>query len=78
MFDLPIPRSPLATNDLYSLSQGPLERYTSYHSCIINGVRFHYIPCDYAFQTQCLGVCTKGEYNNEDIIYYESCFKSYN
>ena len=49
MFKLRIQRSPLTTDDLYSLSQESLERYTSYRSCIINSIRFRCTLHDNAF-----------------------------
>ncbi|WOH08702.1 hypothetical protein DCAR_0728148 [Daucus carota subsp. sativus] len=45
--------------DLYSLSQGPLERYHSYTSCVVNGVRFRCKEHDDTLKTQCSGVCTE-------------------
>ncbi|KAJ9553036.1 hypothetical protein OSB04_017081 [Centaurea solstitialis] len=30
-----------ATDDMYSLALGPFDRYTSWTSCIVNGLRFH-------------------------------------
>lgn len=56
--------------DLYSLSQGPLERYHSYTSCVVNGVRFRCKEHDDTLKTQCSGVCTEGDHDNENLIYY--------
>ena len=66
------------TDNLYSLSQGSLQRYTSYHCCIINGIRFRCILHDDAFRTQCSGVYTKGEHDNEGIYIMGSSLKSCN
>lgn len=64
-------QNPAAINDdLYALSQGPLERYHSYQSCVINGVRFRCKEYDDSLRTQCSGVCTEGDHDNENIIYY--------
>lgn len=57
-------------DDLYSLSQGPLERYYSYQSCVVNGVRFRCKNYDDTLRTQCCGVCTEGDHENDDITYY--------
>ena len=40
MANLRVNGDPKATNDLYSLSQYADDRYTIWHSCIVNGVRF--------------------------------------
>ncbi|KAF4360553.1 hypothetical protein F8388_017803 [Cannabis sativa] len=63
-------KSPLVNDDLYSISQGPLERYNSYQSCIVNGVRFRCKKRDDTLQTQCSGVCTEGDHDDEYITYY--------
>ncbi|XP_062119368.1 uncharacterized protein LOC133833127 [Humulus lupulus] len=68
--ELRVQQSSLANDDLYSLSQGPLERYMSYHSCIVNGVRFRCKDRDDNLRTQCSGVCTEGDHDNDTIMYY--------
>ncbi|KAK1382537.1 hypothetical protein POM88_020272 [Heracleum sosnowskyi] len=65
-----VQKSVKVNDDLYSLSQGPLERYNSYQSCIVNGVRFRCKEYDDTLRTQCSGVCTEGDHDNNDIIYY--------
>ncbi|MFS8034398.1 hypothetical protein Hanom_Chr17g01580711 [Helianthus anomalus] len=47
---------PRATDDLYALSQFPDDRYTSWQSCIVHGVRFRCKERDDKFTTQCSGV----------------------
>ncbi|XP_076884482.1 uncharacterized protein LOC143533665 [Bidens hawaiensis] len=59
---------PRATDDLYALLQVPDDRYTSWQSCIINGVRFRCKERDDKFTTQCSGVCVGDE--DEEMIYY--------
>ncbi|KAM6589519.1 hypothetical protein CsatA_012124 [Cannabis sativa] len=59
-----------ATDDLYSLSQGVDDRYTSWNSCIINGVRFRCKKRDDKFNTQCSGVSTGGTEESGNITYY--------
>ncbi|CAH9088444.1 unnamed protein product [Cuscuta europaea] len=59
---------PKATDDLYSLSQLPDDRYTIWQSCIVNGVRFRCKERDDKFKTQCSGVCTRDDHS--DNIYY--------
>lgn len=61
---------PRATDDVYSLSQFADDRYTSWHSCIVNGVRFRCKERDDNFKTQCSGVCTWGDDENGDMAYY--------
>ncbi|XP_062094257.1 uncharacterized protein LOC133800316 [Humulus lupulus] len=68
--ELRVQQSSLANDELYSLSQGPLERYISYHSCIVNGVRFRCKDRDDNLRTQCSGVCTEGDHDNDTIMYY--------
>ncbi|XP_062080195.1 uncharacterized protein LOC133784947 [Humulus lupulus] len=65
-----VQKSPLVNDDLYSLSQGPLERYNTYQSCIVNGVRFRCKECDDTLKTQCSGICTEGDHDNINILYY--------
>ena len=65
-----VQKSPLANDDLYSLSQGPLERYNTYQSCIVNGVRFRCKERDETLKTQCSGICTEGDHDNINILYY--------
>ena len=57
---------------LYSLSQGPDERYGSWNNCIVNGVRFRSKHIEEMFQTQCSGVSTVGVHNGEDIFFYDT------
>ncbi|KAL5569407.1 hypothetical protein UlMin_025982 [Ulmus minor] len=61
---------PRASDDLYSLSQGADDRYTIWHSCIVNGVRFHCKDRDDKFKTQCSGVCTGGDHESVSFTYY--------
>ncbi|KAK1383580.1 hypothetical protein POM88_021315 [Heracleum sosnowskyi] len=68
--EMQVQKSVKVNDDLYSLSQGPLERYNSYQSCIVNGVRFRCKEYDDTLRTQCSGVCTEGDHDNNDIIYY--------
>ncbi|XP_074325778.1 uncharacterized protein LOC141663841 isoform X2 [Apium graveolens] len=65
-----VKKSRIVSDDLYSLSQDPLERYNSYQSCIVNGVRFRCKAYDDALRTQCSGVCTEGDHDSDDIVYY--------
>lgn len=58
------------SDDLYSLSQGPDERYGSWNNCIVNGVRFRSKHTEELFRTQCSGVSTVGVHNGEDITFY--------
>lgn len=60
---------PRSTDDLYALSQFPDDRYNSWQSCIVHGVRFRCKERDDKFTTQCSGVCA-GEYQDETMIYY--------
>ncbi|KAL8093661.1 hypothetical protein AgCh_035520 [Apium graveolens] len=64
--------SRIVSDDLYSLSQGPLERYNSYQSYIVNGVRFRCRAYDDTLQTRCSGVCTEGDHDSDDVVYYET------
>ncbi|XP_062119146.1 uncharacterized protein LOC133832883 [Humulus lupulus] len=70
--ELRVQQSSLANDDLYSLSQGPLERYISYHSCIVNGVRFRCKDRDDNLRTQYSGVYTEGDHDNDTIMWYNS------
>lgn len=65
-----VEKSDVVNDDLYSLSQGPLERYSSYQSCVANGVRFRCKNYDDTLRTQCSGVCTEGDHDDNNIIYY--------
>ncbi|XP_074364849.1 uncharacterized protein LOC141705882 [Apium graveolens] len=65
-----VQNSAIINDDLYSLSQGPLERYHSYQSCVVNGVRFRCKEYDDTLKTQFSGVCTEGDHENENLIYY--------
>ncbi|KAK1360625.1 hypothetical protein POM88_045099 [Heracleum sosnowskyi] len=65
-----VDKSRIVNDDLYSLSQGPLERYNSYQSCIVNGVRFRSKEDDDTLRTQCSGVCTEGDHDSDDVVYY--------
>ncbi|XP_062086451.1 uncharacterized protein LOC133792559 [Humulus lupulus] len=65
-----VQKSPLANDDLYSLSQGPLERYNTYQSCIVNGVRFRCKEHEDTLKTQCSRICTEGDHDNINILYY--------
>ncbi|XP_057771556.1 uncharacterized protein LOC130992829 [Salvia miltiorrhiza] len=67
---LRVNNDPRATDDLYSLSQWPDDRYRSWFSCIVNGVRFRCKIRDDKFKTQCSGVSTWGDGGVDDIIYY--------
>ncbi|XP_074379646.1 uncharacterized protein LOC141720881 isoform X4 [Apium graveolens] len=68
--EMQMQKSVKVNDDLYSLSQGPLERYSSYQSCIVNGVRFYCKEYDNTLRTQCSGVCTEGDHDNDDVVYY--------
>lgn len=65
-----VQKSTLVNDDLYSLSQGPLERYKSFQCCVVNGVRFRCKDYDDTLRTQCSGVCTEGDHDNDNLIYY--------
>ncbi|KAK9070391.1 hypothetical protein SSX86_010793 [Deinandra increscens subsp. villosa] len=66
---LRVNRDHRATDDLYALSQFPDDRYSSWQSCVVHGVRFRCKVRDDKFTTQCSGVCA-GEYDDETRIYY--------
>ncbi|XP_052181232.1 uncharacterized protein LOC127794290 [Diospyros lotus] len=70
MANLRVNGDPKATDYLYSLSQYADDRYTIWHSCIVNGVRFRCKERDDKFKTQCSGVCTEGDYESSDFTYY--------
>ncbi|KAL5568137.1 hypothetical protein UlMin_024712 [Ulmus minor] len=61
---------PRSNDDLYSLSQGADDRYTIWHSCIVNGVRFRCKERDDKFKTQCSGVCAGGDHESANFTYY--------
>ena len=61
---------PRSNDDLYSLSQGADDRYTIWHSCIVNGVRFRCKDRDDKFKTQCSGVCAGGDHESANFTYY--------
>ncbi|KAK1366021.1 hypothetical protein POM88_041582 [Heracleum sosnowskyi] len=68
--EMEVQKSAKINDDLYSLSQGPLERYSSYQSCIVNGVRFRCKEYDDTLRTQCSGICAEGDHNFDDVVYY--------
>ncbi|KAK1364079.1 hypothetical protein POM88_039640 [Heracleum sosnowskyi] len=68
MSKMQVDKSRIVNDDLYSLSQGPLERYNSYQSCIVNGVRFRSKEYDDTLRTQCSGVCTEGDHDSDDVV----------
>lgn len=70
MANLKVKNDPRVSDDLYSLSQFPDDRYMSRSNCIVNGVRFRCIERDEKFITQCSGVCTFGVTDIDDIVYY--------
>ena len=59
-----------AIDDLYSLVEGPDDRYTRWTSCIVNGIRFHCKERDDNLKTQNSGVSVFGNHNGEDIDFY--------
>ncbi|KAH6771782.1 hypothetical protein C2S51_010186 [Perilla frutescens var. frutescens] len=67
---LKVNNDPRVTDDLYALSQYQDDRYKSWSSGVVNGVRFRCKERDGKFKTQCSGVCTWGGGENDDIMYY--------
>ena len=54
--------SPEATNELWSLANGPNLIVKEYSGCFINGIRFHTKEVDNRRTTQNSGVHTEGDH----------------
>ncbi|XP_028074146.1 uncharacterized protein LOC114276562 [Camellia sinensis] len=59
-----------ATEELWSLANGPNLLVKEYSGCIINGVRFHTKELDNRRKSQNSGVLTKGDYKGEMHEFY--------
>ncbi|XP_058211618.1 uncharacterized protein LOC131323794 [Rhododendron vialii] len=62
--------SPEATNELWSLANGPGPIINTYSGCISNGVRFLTIERDNRHTTQNSGVVVEGEHEGQTINFY--------
>ncbi|WKA09144.1 hypothetical protein VitviT2T_026818 [Vitis vinifera] len=62
--------SPEATDELYSLASGPDRRVSLYHSCVVNGIRFHTKDRDDRHITQNSGVLVLGDHYEDMIDFY--------
>ena len=62
--------SPEATDELYSLASGPDRRVSLYHSCVVNGIRFHTKDIDDRHTTQNSGVLVLGDHYEDMIDFY--------
>ncbi|XP_058207294.1 uncharacterized protein LOC131320577 [Rhododendron vialii] len=62
--------SPEATDELWSLANGPDALIDTYSGCISNGVRFHTIEHDNRHTSQNSGVLVEGEHEQQTIDFY--------
>ncbi|XP_058202924.1 uncharacterized protein LOC131317385 [Rhododendron vialii] len=62
--------SPEATNELWSMANGPEPIINTYSGCISNGVRFLTIEWDNRHTTQNSGVVVEGEHEGQTINFY--------
>ena len=63
-------KSPEATNDLWSLANGPNLLVKEYSGCIINGVRFRTREVDNRRKSQNSGVLTEGDHEGVTHEFY--------
>lgn len=62
--------SPEATEDLWSLANGPLVNVNIYSGCISNGIRFHTKDRDSHRKSQNSGVMVEGDHEGKTIGFY--------
>ena len=61
---------PEATDDLWSLANGPSVNVNLYSACISNGVRFHSKDRDSSHKCQNSGLVVEGEHERQTINFY--------
>ena len=62
--------SPEATDDMWSLANGPSGLVNTYSGCICNGVRYHTIDRDNRRKSQNSGLVVEGEHEGQLIHFY--------
>ncbi|XP_028103364.1 uncharacterized protein LOC114302527 [Camellia sinensis] len=62
--------SPEATDDMWSLANGPRGLVNTHSGCICNGVRYHTIDCDNRRKSQNCGLVVEGEHQGQLIHFY--------
>ncbi|XP_028066963.1 uncharacterized protein LOC114269797 [Camellia sinensis] len=62
--------SPEATDDMWSLANGPSGLVNTYSGCICNGVRYHTIDRDNRRKSQNSGLVIEGEHQGQLIHFY--------
>ncbi|XP_028114591.1 uncharacterized protein LOC114312555 [Camellia sinensis] len=67
---LRVDEAPEATEELWSLANGPNLLVKEYSGCVINGVRFHTKELDNRCKSQNSGVLTEGDYKGEMHEFY--------
>ncbi|KAH7860103.1 hypothetical protein Vadar_009371 [Vaccinium darrowii] len=68
-------KSKVATDELWSLANGPNLLVTEYSGCIINGVRYHTREVDNHRQSQNSGVLAKGDHEGKMYNFYGHLIK---
>ncbi|XP_028060576.1 uncharacterized protein LOC114264176 [Camellia sinensis] len=70
MNELRSQHSPEATDDMWSLANGPSGLANTYSGCICNGVRYHTIDRDNRRKSQNSGLVMEGEHEGQLIHFY--------
>ena len=70
MNDLRTEGSPKATEEMWSLANGPGSIIDLYSGCICNGVRFHTRDRENRLMCQNSGIVVEGEHNGKQIYFY--------
>ncbi|XP_028051487.1 uncharacterized protein LOC114256109 [Camellia sinensis] len=70
MNDLRTKGSPKATDELWSLANGPGSVIDFYSGCIYNGIRFHTRNCENRRTCQNSGLVIEGDHNGNQINFY--------
>ncbi|CAL5415106.1 unnamed protein product [Camellia sinensis] len=70
MNELRSQHSPEATDDMWSLANGPSGLVNTYSGCICNGVRYHTIDRDNRRKSQNSGLLVEGEHEGQLIHFY--------
>lgn len=70
MLKLRAEKSPLATDDMYSLACGPERSVTLHGGCIVDGIRFRTKKEEAHLKTQNSGVVAEGDHQSEIKDYY--------